>query len=167
MHPWHKNTLRSTPTQGYFLQSGLTKVIPKNSSHSEPRLYSLSPNFFLLIMKIQFTLNLLCLVGFLCNSTYEWTTYYAWNMRAPRSYCFSPHMSNRHLWQLKKIKSWGLIWSNQLNSTANPAHSPQKLGQMGWIGTWHSCLAGSSKTAPKIFILAEIHCYLGVRIFHA
>ena len=70
MHPWHKNTLRSTPTQGYFLQSGLTKVIPKNSSHSEPRLYSLSPNFFLLIMKIQFTLNLLCLVGFLCNSTY-------------------------------------------------------------------------------------------------
>ena len=61
--------------------------------------------------------------------------YYAWKMRAPRSHCFSSHMSNRHLWQLKKSKSWGPFWSYQLNSTANPAHLPQKLGQMGWIGS--------------------------------
>ena len=61
--------------------------------------------------------------------------YYAWKMRAPRSHCFSPHVNNRHLWQLKKSKSWGPFWSYKLNSTANPAHLPQKLGQMGWIGS--------------------------------
>ena len=92
--------------------------------------------------------------------------YYARKIRAPRSHCLSPHMSNRHLWQLKKSKSWGPFWSYQLNSTANPAHLPQNLGQMGWIGSallefcvflnCHGC---------QTFILAEIHCYLGVRIF--
>ena len=56
-------------------------------------------------------------------------------MRGPRSHCFSPHMNNRHLRQLKKSKSWGPFWSYQLNSTANPAHLPQNLGQMGWIGS--------------------------------
>ena len=35
----------------------------------------------------------------------------------------------------KKSKSWGPFWSYKLNSTANPAHLPQKLGQMGWIGS--------------------------------
>ena len=39
---------------------------------------------------------------------------------------FSPHMNNRHLWQLKKSKSLGPFWSYQLNSSANPAHLPQK-----------------------------------------
>ena len=43
---------------------------------------------------------------------------------------------------------------------------------------WQCCLAGSSNMAPRIliffnchgcqtFILAEIYCYLGARIFHA
>ena len=54
---------------------------------------------------------------------------------APISHCFSPHTSNWRLWQLKKIKSLGPFWSYQLNSTANPAHLPQTLGQMGWIGS--------------------------------
>ena len=74
-------------------------------------------------------------------------------MRAPRSHCFSPHMSNRHIWQLKKSKFWGPFWSYQLNSTANPAHLPQKLGQMGWIGS-----AVSSKTAPRILIFSIAIC---------
>jgi hypothetical protein len=38
-------------------------------------------------------------------------------------------MNNRHLWQLKKSKSWGPFWSYQLNSSANPAHLPQKLAK--------------------------------------
>jgi hypothetical protein len=36
------------------------------------------------------------------------------------------HLNNRHLWQLKKSKSCGPFWSYQLNSSANPAHLPQK-----------------------------------------
>ena len=35
----------------------------------------------------------------------------AWKMRTPRSHCFSSHMSNRQLWQLKKSKSRGPFWS--------------------------------------------------------
>ena len=50
--------------------------------------------------------------------------YYAWKMRAPRSQQFSPHINIRHLWQLKKIKILGAILG--LNSSANPAHLPQK-----------------------------------------
>jgi hypothetical protein len=52
-----------------------------------------------------------------------------------------------HPWPLKKSKSWGPFWNYQLNSTANPAHLPHKVGQMG-------CLAGSSKTAPRILIFS-------------
>ena len=76
-------------------------------------------------------------------------------MRAHRSHCFSSHMSNRHLWQLKKSKSWGLLLSYQLNSTANPAHSPQNRPNFEFNGLdWQCCLAGSSKRAPKILIFS-------------
>ena len=54
----------------------------------------------------------------------------------------------RHPGQLKKWKSWEPFWSYQLNSTANPAHLPQN-----WPN-WQCCLAGSSKTAPRILILS-------------
>ena len=48
--------------------------------------------------------------------------YYAWKMSAPRSQCFLPQLNNRYQLQLKTSKSWGLFWSYQLTSTANPAH---------------------------------------------
>jgi hypothetical protein len=49
------------------------------------------------------------------------------------SQCFSPKMNNRHPLQLTKSKSWGPLWSYyQLNSTANPAHLPQKWAK--WAG---------------------------------
>ena len=35
----------------------------------------------------------------------------------------------------KKSNSWGSFWSYQLNSIANPAHLPHKLGQMSGIGS--------------------------------
>ena len=54
--------------------------------------------------------------------------FYARKMRAQYWNHFWYQMSNRHLWQLK-------FWSYQLNSTANPAHLPHKVGQMGWIGS--------------------------------
>jgi hypothetical protein len=44
-------------------------------------------------------------------------------------------MNNWHLWQLKKSKPWGPFWSYQLKSSANPAHLPQKMSQMGLIGS--------------------------------
>ena len=90
-------------------------------------------------------------------------------MRAPRSHCFSSHMNNRHLWQLKKSKSWGPFWSYQLNSTANPAHLPQSMGQMGLIGSAVQLVG--PKQSPRIlifsnamgakpsFILSDIYCY--------
>ena len=62
-------------------------------------------------------------------------------MRAPRFHCFSPYMNNRHLWQLKKIRILGTI----LELPAK--HGPNVLN-------WHCCLAGSSKTAPRILIFS-------------
>jgi hypothetical protein len=35
-------------------------------------------------------------------------------------------MNNRQPWQLKKSKSLGPFWRYQLDSSANPAHLPQK-----------------------------------------
>ena len=35
-----------------------------------------------------------------------------------------------HPWELKKSKSWEPFWSYQLNSTANPAHLPQKWAKL-------------------------------------
>ena len=60
--------------------------------------------------------------------------YYAWKMRAPRSHWFSPHMSNRYLWQLKKSKSRGLFCS-YIPAKQQCQSSPftSKLGQMGWF----------------------------------
>ena len=43
-----------------------------------------------------------------------------------RSQWNSDQMNFRHPWQLKKLTSWRPFWSHQLNSTANPAHLPQK-----------------------------------------
>ena len=53
------------------------------------------------------------------------------NLKNVGAYISLLFTSDRHLWQLKKSKLWGLFWSYQLNSTANPAHFSQKLGQMG------------------------------------
>ena len=59
-------------------------------------------------------------------------------------------MNNRHPWPLKKSKSWGPFCSYQLNSTAiQPIH--QENGPNGL--NWQRCLAGSSKTAPRILIV--------------
>ena len=38
----------------------------------------------------------------------------------------SDQMKNRHPWQLKKSKSWGMFWSYLLITTANSYHIPQK-----------------------------------------
>ena len=51
----------------------------------------------------------------------------------------------------KKSKSWVPFWSYQLNSTANLAHLPQI--RANW-SNWQCCLAGSSKTAPRILIFS-------------
>ena len=55
------------------------------------------------------------------------------------------------------MKSWELFWSNQLNSIANPAHLPQNWAKFEVNGLdWQCCLAGSSKTAPRIFIFSIV-----------
>ena len=56
-------------------------------------------------------------------------------------------MNNLHPWPLKKSKSWGPFWSYQLNSSAKIR---QENGPNGLY--WLCCLAGSSKTAPRILI---------------
>ena len=62
-------------------------------------------------------------------------------------------MNNRQPYQLTKSKSWKLFWSYLQNCTANPAHLPQKWAKNGSNGlNWQYSLAGSSKTAPRIFI---------------
>ena len=74
-------------------------------------------------------------------------------MRAPRSHCFSPHMNNRHLWQLKKLKFWGPFWS-YIPAKQHCQFSP--FGPTSVVNglDWHCCLAGSSKTAPRILIFS-------------
>ena len=99
--------------------------------------------------------------------------YYAWKMRAPRSHCFSPHMNNRHLWQLKKSKSWGPFWSYQLNSSANPAHLPQKRAKWAELAVLFSWQLQNGTQGfdffnchwCRLFILCEIHCCLCPHIF--
>ena len=54
--------------------------------------------------------------------SYEWTIILEKWGRLDLTVFHLIHMSNWHLWQLKKIKSWGPFWSYQLNSTANSAH---------------------------------------------
>jgi hypothetical protein len=82
---------------------------------------------------------------------------------------FLHQMNNRQPWQLKKSKTCGPFWNYQLDINANLAHLPQKWAK--WA-EWAVCLAGSSKTTPRIlicsiamgrcqtFILAEIFFYL-------
>ena len=36
---------------------------------------------------------------------------------------------------IEKIKNLGAVLELPANSTANPAHLPHKVGQMGWIGS--------------------------------
>ena len=68
--------------------------------------YYCSPNLFIHLNSTQeLTWNFLVTLGNWNNITIainDRMIYYAWKMRAPRSHCFSPHMNNRHLWQLKK-----------------------------------------------------------------
>ena len=80
--------------------------------------------------------------------------YYPWKMWAPRSHCFSSHMSNQHLWQSKKLKSWRPFWSYQLNSTANSVHLPHKLGQTGWIGIWFFSIVMGAKPSSQLKSIA-------------
>ena len=49
---------------------------------------------------------------------------------------------------IEKSKFWGPFWSYQLNSTANLANF-----EVNGLD-WQCCLAGSSKTAPRIFIFS-------------
>ena len=84
-------------------------------------------------------------------------------MRGHGSQWISNKINFRHSGQLKKLKSWEPFWSYQLNSTANPAHSPQNWAYFEVNGLdWHCCLAGSSKTAPRIFIFFN---FSGCRMF--
>ena len=80
-----------------------------------------------------------------------------------------------HHWQLKKSKSWGPFLSYQLNNTANSAHIPRKWAKWAELAVLFSW---QLKNGPQYydffncqwcqtFILAEIHCPLSARIFHA
>ena len=78
-------------------------------------------------------------------------------MRGHGSQWISYKINIRHPLQLKKSKSWEPFRSYQLNSTANPAHLPQiwpnfEVNELDW----QCCLAGSSKTAPRIIIFSIV-----------
>ena len=78
-------------------------------------------------------------------------------MRGHGSQWFSHKMNNRHPLQLKKSKSWEPFGSYQLISTANPAHLPQNRPNFEVNGLdWQCCLAGSSKTVPRISIFSTV-----------
>ena len=49
---------------------------------------------------------------------------------------FFSQMNNRQSWQLKKSNSWGPFWSFQLDSSANPAHLPQKWAELAVLFSW-------------------------------
>jgi hypothetical protein len=76
-----------------------------------------------------------------------------WSLGLSMTYimCFSSQKNNRHPLQLKKSKSWGPFQSYQQNTIANPPiyheNVPKGLD-------WQCCLAGSSKTAPRILIFS-------------
>ena len=72
-------------------------------------------------------------------SHWLYQSFYARKMRALYWNHFWYQIGNRHLWQLKKSKSWGPFWSYQLNSTANPAHLPQnwaKWAELAVLFSW-------------------------------
>jgi hypothetical protein len=56
--------------------------------------------------------------------------YYAGKMRARRYQCFSYQMNNWQPWQLKNQNPRGRAGAN---SSADPAHLPQKWA---WLFTW-------------------------------
>ena len=62
MHLWHKNTLK-----GIFFNQALQKLSKKTLLIQDPDFTHSAHNFFV-NHEIQFTLNLLCLVAFLCFS---------------------------------------------------------------------------------------------------
>ena len=76
--------------------------------------------------------------------------YYAYKMRVPRSHCFSPHMNNRrHPWQLKKIKILGAVLELPPKEPIWPNFEVNELD-------WQCCVAGSYKTATRIFIFSIV-----------
>ena len=78
-------------------------------------------------------------------------------MRGHGSQWISNKINIRHPLQLKKSKSWEPFGSYQLNSTANPAHSPQNWAYFEVNGLdWQCCLAGSSQRAPRILIFSIV-----------
>jgi hypothetical protein len=66
-------------------------------------------------------------------------------MRGHGSQWISHKINIRHPGQLKKMKILGAVLEQPSYSTANPAHLPQN---------WQCCLAGGSKTAPRILIFS-------------
>ena len=65
-------------------------------------------------------------------------------------------MRNRHLWQLKKPKSWGPFWRYQLNKTANSAYSPQKLAKWPELGVLFSLNSDLTAFLPlQFFVLIQ------------
>ena len=68
---------------------------------------------------------------------------------------FSYKMYNWHPLQLKKLKSWELFWSYQ--QTAWPIWQFWPNFEVNGLD-WQFCLAGSSKTVPRIFIFLIVLC---------
>ena len=79
-------------------------------------------------------------------------------------------MNNRHPQQLKKSKPFS---SYLQNSTANPAHLPQKWAKWAELAVQFSWQVQNGTKdfnffnchGRQTFILAEIHCYLSPHIF--
>ena len=94
-----------------------------------------------------------CICGFSSITLWLRLNYYTHKIGGHRYHWISHKMNIRHPGQLKKWKSWGPFWSYQLNITANPAHLPQNWAN--WPN-WRCCLAGSSKTAPRILIFSIV-----------
>ena len=72
--------------------------------------------------------------------------YYVKKIGGLRSQWNSVQKNNRHPWQLKKLKSWGPFRSYQL--PIYPIYHENRPNGLNW----QCCLAGSSKTAPRILI---------------
>ena len=68
-----------------------------------------------------------------------------------RSQWNSAQMNNRHPWQLKRIKILGAVL--ELPAKQHCQFSPLAIFVVNKLN-WLCCLAGSSKTAPRILILS-------------
>ena len=71
--------------------------------------------------------------------------------RALRQQWISAKIEVWHPWQLKKSKSWGPFQSCQLNSTYCQFSPFGIFFELNGL-SWHCCVAGSSKTVPRILI---------------